>query len=173
MRRLRVVAVSISVLATAVVGACSAPPPPGTPPPVTVTPTIDAARVAPPEPVVPLVWPLTGVATAEVAPRPAVAVKIENTSAARPQSGLESADVVWETIVEFDVSRLVAVFHSQMPDEIGPVRSVRPMDIPIINPLHGLFVFSGGQAGILALVRDSTAQPLSHDAGVDGLYRVG
>ena len=173
MRRLRVVAVSISVLGTAVVGACSAPTPsPVTPPPATVTPTVDAARVAPPEPVVPLVWPLTGVATAEVVARPAIAVKIENTSAARPQSGLEYADVVWETIVEFDVSRLVAVFHSQMPDEIGPVRSVRPMDIPIINPLHGLFVFSGGQAGILALVRDSTAQPLSHDAGVDGLYRV-
>src|SRR5665647_1883874 len=155
MRRLRVVAASISVLATAVVGACSAPPP-----------------VTPPPPVVPLVWPLTGVATAEVALRPAIAVKIENTSAARPQSGLESADVVWETIVEFDVSRLVAVFHSQMPAEIGPVRSVRPMDIPIINPLHGLFVYSGGQPGILALVYDSTAQPLSHDAGVDGLYRV-
>ncbi len=172
MRRLRVVAVSISVLATGVAG-CSAPPtPPETPGPVTVTPTIDPARIAPPEPVVPVVWPLTGVATPEIAARPAIAAKIENTSAARPQSGLEYADVVWETIVEFEVSRLLAVFHSQLPDEIGPVRSVRPMDIPIINPLHGLFVYSGGQPGILALVYGSTAQPLSHDAGVDGLYRV-
>ena len=174
MRRLRVVAVSVSVLATVVVGACGAPPPPPvTPPPVTVTPTIDAARAAPPEPVVPLVWPLTGVATAEVVARPAIAVKIENTSAARPQSGLEYADVVWETIVEFDVSRLVAVFHSQMPDEIGPIRSVRPMDPLIASPLKGLIVYSGGQQGILNLIYSSSLQPISHDAGAAGLYRVG
>jgi hypothetical protein len=137
-----------------------------------VTPTIAPARVVPPEPQIPVVWPLTGVPTEEVAPRPAIAVKIENTSAARPQAGLENADVVWETIVEFDVSRLVAVYHSQMPEEIGPVRSVRPMDIPIASPLRSPFVFSGGQPGILNLVYRSTLQPLSHDAGVDGLYRV-
>jgi hypothetical protein len=160
------------MLTTAAMVACSAPAPIVTPPPVTVTPTIDASRTAPPEPVVPIVWPLTGVATAEVAARPAVAVKIENTSAARPQSGLQAADVVWETIVEFEVSRLVAVYHSQLPEEIGPVRSVRPMDIPIASPLLGLFVFSGGQPGILQLVYNSPMQPISHDAGADGLYRV-
>lgn len=172
MRRFRVAAVSVAVLATGVAG-CSAPPaPPVTPPPVTVTPTVDAARVAPPEPVVPLVWPLTGVATAEVAQRPAIAVKIENTSQARPQSGLENADVVWETIVEFEVSRLIAVFHSQLPDEIGPIRSVRPMDPLIASPLKGLMVFSGGQQGILNLIYSSSLQPISHDAGAAGLYRV-
>ena len=52
--------------------------------------------------------------------RPALAVKIENTAVARPQTGLDQADVVWETIVEFDVSRLIAVFHSQVPAEVGP-----------------------------------------------------
>ena len=173
MRRLRVVAVSVAVLATGVAG-CSAPPaPPVTPDPVTVTPTIDPARIAPPEPVVPVVWPLTGVATAEVVSRPAIAVKIENTNIARPQSGLESADMVWETIVEFEVSRFVAVFHSQMPDEIGPIRSVRPMDPLIASPLKGLIVFSGGQQGILNLIYSSSLQPISHDAGAAGLYRVG
>jgi hypothetical protein len=164
---------AVSVAAAVVLlAACSSPAPVVTPPPVTVEPSIDAIRTAPPEPAIPLVWPLTGVQTAEVANRPAIAVKIENTKQARPQEGLESADVVWETIVEFDVSRLVAVFHSQIPDEIGPVRSVRPMDIPIASPLRGPFVYSGGQPGILQLVYDSTLQPLSHDAGVDGLYRV-
>ena len=47
-------------------------------------------------------------------------MKIENTAVARPQTGLEQADVVWETIVEFDVSRFIAVFHSQVPAEVGP-----------------------------------------------------
>jgi hypothetical protein len=169
MRRLAAVSGAAAVV---MLSACSSPVPAVTPPPVTVTPAIEEVRATPPEPAVPLVWPLTGVQTAEVAARPAIAVKIENTKQARPQAGLEYADVVWETIVEFEVSRLVAVYHSQIPDEIGPVRSVRPMDIPIASPLRGPFVYSGGQPGILSLVYNSTLQPLSHDAGVDGLYRV-
>jgi hypothetical protein len=138
----------------------------------TVGPSLQADKVAAPEPVVPPTWPLTGVA-AEPVNRPALAVKIENTAVARPQSGLEQADVVWETIVEFEVSRLVAVFHSQTPAEIGPIRSVRPMDPAIVSPMNGLLTFSGGQPGILALVNESPVQVISHDAGAPGLYRLG
>ncbi|HEY0187459.1 MAG TPA: DUF3048 domain-containing protein [Cellulomonas sp.] len=137
----------------------------------TTAATITADKAAAPDPVLPTTWPLTGVA-GDVVERPALAVKVENTNAARPQSGLEQADVVWETIVEFDVSRFVAVYQSQVPETIGPVRSVRPMDTAIVSPLNGLLAFSGGQTGILALVDASTAQPLSFDAGVDGLARV-
>lgn len=137
----------------------------------TVPGTVTADKVAAPTPTAAPVWPLTGVA-GEPVQRPALAVKVENTDMARPQSGLDQADVVWETIVEFEVSRLVAVFQSQVPPTIGPVRSVRPMDLPIISPLHGLFAYSGGQPGILALVGPSGAQSLSHDSGVDGLARI-
>ena len=170
-RGVRAALVASVALALAGVAGCSAEAP-QTPDPSTVTPTIEPSRGTPPEPVVPIVWPLTGVETAEVAARPAVAVKIENTSSARPQSGLEQADVVWETIVEFEVSRFIAVFHSQVPGEIGPVRSVRPMDPAIVAPLRGLLVYSGGQPGILAMVKGSTVQSISHDAGAAGLYRV-
>lgn len=137
----------------------------------TVGPSLQADKVAAPEPVVPPTWPLTGVA-GEPVNRPALAVKIENTAVARPQSGLDQADVVWETIVEFEVSRLVAVFHSQTPSEIGPIRSVRPMDPAIVSPMNGLLTFSGGQPGILALVNESPVQVISHDAGAPGLYRL-
>lgn len=173
-RRLSVRAgAGVALLAlTALAGCTAAPQAPVVPDPVTVTPTIEPSRTTPPAPVVPIVWPLTGVETAEVAARPAVAVKIENTNVARPQSGLEQADVVWETIVEFEVSRLVAVYQSQVPAEVGPIRSVRPMDPAIVAPLHGLLVFSGGQPGILAMAAASPAQVISHDAGAAGLYRL-
>lgn len=138
---------------------------------VTQAPTIEPAKGAVPAPEVPPTWPLTGVA-GEPDPRPAIAVKIENTSSARPQSGLDQADVVWETIVEFEVSRFIAVFHSQVPEEVGPVRSVRPMDPLVVSPLGGLLVFSGGQPGILDLVAQSGVQVVSHDAGAPGLYRI-
>ncbi len=151
--------------------ACGAPATSGPAPTVTARAEVVADKQAVPAPEVPPVWPLTGVA-GQPDPRPAIAVKIENTSAARPQSGLEQADVVWETIVEFEVSRFVAVFHSQAPEEIGPIRSVRPMDPLIVAPLHGMLVFSGGQPGILAEAAASGAQIISHDAGAPGLHRV-
>lgn len=170
-RRSRTALVAVVAVTGAALAACT-PEPPESLPDVTATPDVAVEKATPPEPVEPTRWPLTGVITDEVAQRPAIAVKIENTRFARPQGGLESADMVWETIVEFEVSRFVAVYHSQMPEEIGPIRSVRPMDIPIAAPLRAPIVFSGGQRGILNLVAKSSLQAISHDAGAPGLFRV-
>lgn len=170
-RRRRGGAGAAAGLALLLLGACSAPAPEA-PPPVTVTPTVEPSRTTPPTPTVPVVWPLTGVATDAVAQRPAVAVKVENTSLARPQSGLEAADVVWETIIEFEVSRFVAVFQSQLPAEVGPIRSVRPIDPLVVAPLKGLIAYSGGQRRALDQIAASGVQTLSHDAGDGDMYRV-
>lgn len=179
-RRARGAVAGIGLLCALALTACTSatPQPAPTPDTVTIAPTVDPAKGAAPAPappvpvpVLPPTWPLTGIEGA-VAQRPALAVKIENTAMARPQTGLEQADVVWETIVEFDVSRFVAVFHSQVPAEVGPIRSVRPMDPLIVAPLHGLITYSGGQPGILELVQASGAQSISHDAGAPGLYRI-
>ncbi len=154
-----------------ILAGCAAEPP-QVPPPVTVTPTVDVTRSTPPAPAVPIVWPLTGVETDSLPDRPAVAVKIENSRLARPQTGLNDADMVWETIVDFDVSRLVAVYHSKTPSGIGPIRSVRPMDMAIVAPLHSPLVYSGGQSGILALVPKAGIQGMNNDYGAAGMYRV-
>lgn len=160
--------VALAVVASAwALAACTDPGPAPT-----ITPTVVADKAAAPSPVVPTVWPLTGV-EGEVVARPAVAVKIENTAQARPQTGLEGADVVWDEIVEFDVSRLVAVYHSDLPEEIGPIRSVRPADASIASPLRGVLAFSGGQEPILRVMRGTPLQLMSMDDGDDGFYRVG
>ena len=117
-------------------------------------------------------WPLTGVTTAAVADRPALAVKIENSVDARPQTGLNAADIVWEQVVEGGITRFVAVYHSTVPSQIGPVRSVRPMDPGIAAPLHGLFAFSGGQEPFVDAVAASGLQVLSQGRGAGGFYRI-
>jgi hypothetical protein len=99
-------------------------------------------------------------------------VKIENSADARPQTGLNSADIVWEEVVEGGITRFVAVYHSVLPPEIGPVRSVRPMDPAIAAPLHGLFAFSGGQPGYVDAVAAAGLQVLSFDNGTEGFYRI-
>jgi hypothetical protein len=134
------------------------------------TPTTSSA--APPPPPPPVLWPLTGLESGTVPPHPALAVKIENSVDARPQTGLNAADTVWEEVVEGGITRYVAVYHSTLPAEIGPVRSVRPMDPAIAAPLHGLFGFSGGQADYVSAVTDAGMQVLSFDNGDAGFYRI-
>ena len=103
--------------------------------------------------------------------RPALAVKIENSGDARPQTGLDQADNVWEEVVEGGISRFVAVFHSQVPAEVGPIRSVRPMDPAIVAPMHGLIAFSGGQPRFVNALKAAGVQTISQDAGAAGFYR--
>jgi hypothetical protein len=126
----------------------------------------------PPPPPPPVLWPLTGLESGQVPPRPALAVKIENSVEARPQTGLNAADVVWEEVVEGGITRYVAVYHSTLPPEIGPVRSIRPMDPAIAAPLHGLFAFSGGQRPFVDAVAAAGLQVVSHDAGAAGFHRI-
>jgi hypothetical protein len=89
--------------------------------------------------------PLTGlVDSGGAGTRPALSVKVENTDSARPQAGIEQADVLYEEVVEGNITRFVAVFNSEVPNVIGPVRSVRQEDPEIVWPLGGIFAYSGG-----------------------------
>jgi hypothetical protein len=116
-------------------------------------------------------WPLTGVPADAVADRPALAVKIENAVDARPQTGLAAADVVWEQVVEGGITRFVAVYHSDLPPEIGPVRSIRPMDPAIAAPLTGLLAISGGVPAYVTAAQDAGLQVLSQESRADGFHR--
>lgn len=112
--------------------------------------------------------PLTGLPLADQAKlrRPALTVKVENSPASRPQSGLDAADVVFEEIVEGGVTRFLAVFHSTDAELVGPVRSVRPSDPDIVAPFEGLFAYSGG---IPSFIQALQRAPGITDIGVDRL----
>ncbi|HUY62960.1 MAG TPA: DUF3048 domain-containing protein [Acidimicrobiales bacterium] len=100
--------------------------------------------------------PLTGAPApgGEVPLRPALAVKVDNYPTARPQSGLDQADVVFEEPVEGGITRLAAVFQCQGADLVGPIRSARAVDVPILDQLsRPLFIHAGGIAPVLGLLR--------------------
>jgi hypothetical protein len=90
--------------------------------------------------------PLTGLPdpSGTALTRPALTIKVENTPQALPQWGINEADVVYEEIVNGGITRLAAVFNSQAPAKVGPVRSVRPTDTQVVWPLGGIFAYSGG-----------------------------
>lgn len=78
--------------------------------------------------------------------KPAVAVKIENDPAARPQSGLEDADVVFEEVVEGGITRFMAIYHCSDGKRVGPVRSARYDDPMIALPFTNILAFSGANS---------------------------
>jgi hypothetical protein len=99
---------------------------------------------------------LTGVAADEsITNRPILAVKIDNVSRARPQWGLDGADAIIEENVE-GVTRFVGLFHSNLPDRIGPVRSARTGDLDLFAGMNRPIVgWSGGNAGVTAWIRSA------------------
>ena len=71
------------------------------------------------------------------------AIMVENTPDARPQSGLINADVVFEVVDEYGITRFVAVFSSYDSDLVGPVRSARPYYAEIARSFDPVYIFWG------------------------------
>ncbi len=119
----------------------------------------------------PTVWPLTGLpAEPEQTERRAIAIKIDNHPSARPQSGLEVADTVFELLVEGGTSRFLAVFHSTDSDYIGPVRSGRPTDPTLVKPIGAVFAISGAQDWVTSKINTAKV-PLIGDVR-PGMFRI-
>ncbi len=108
-------------------------------------------------------WPLNGMPLLAGQPNPhrrPLAVKIDNAPAARPHYGISQADMVWELLVEGFITRLATYYHSQDPQTIGAVRSVRFSDRYTTPMVRGSLVFSGASQLMEGLVRGDIASGL-------------
>lgn len=103
--------------------------------------------------------------------RAALAVKIDNVPNARPQAGINSADVVYVELVEGGQTRFAAVFQSENAGTIGPVRSMRTTDINLLRPLNSpLFASSGANDGVTSAVNASSLINVSASTGAGSAY---
>jgi len=92
---------------------------------------------------------------------PVLVVKIDDTTQAHPQIGLEDADIVYIEQVEGGLTRLAAVFSSVIPQRIGPVRSARISDIEIMSQFGRVaFAYSGAQRKLLPVIASANLQDL-------------
>ncbi len=116
------------------------------------------------------VQPLTGL-TGPVPNPPAAVVKIDNGTAAAPQTGLNAADIVIEEEVEGGVTRFAAVFHTTA-SIVGPVRSGRTTDLALVSSLGSpLLLYSGANQITEGILRSQPAiQNRSHDSS-SGYWR--
>ncbi|MEY2582092.1 MAG: hypothetical protein QOE09_1941 [Ilumatobacteraceae bacterium] len=113
------------------------------------------------------VMPLTGLPITDpaVAARVAVVVKISNDPGARPQSGLDSADIVFEAWGA-GPTRFATVFQSKDAPNVGPIRSARTQDVDLVGSFNGaVFACSGGNKGAIAAIRSSDLLVLTEGQG--------
>ena len=100
----------------------------------------------------PVLCPLTGQEADDeaLATRRVLAVKIENSPEARPQAGLAEADLVYEQEAEGGITRFNVLYHCGGSDRIGPIRSARPVDPPILQQFGDpLFVHAGSVDAVI------------------------
>ena len=78
-----------------------------------------------------------------------VMIVVENSGPARPQTGLQQADIVFEYISEYHITRMTAVYFNQVPKLVGPVRSCRMVNAYLDYAFDGLHMCSGASVGTL------------------------
>ncbi len=116
------------------------------------------------------VWPLTGLPlTGKLPAHPVYVVKVDNTSAATPQLGLDDADMIVEELVEGGLTRIAAFYYSTIPHQVGPVRSMRASDIGITEPANAFIVASGAAGKTMVLLNQAGIDRVTE--GAVGFYR--
>jgi hypothetical protein len=138
----------------------------------TPAPTRPATSTSSPSPSAPaqLRSPFTGEPVSSLTP--VLAVKIDNSALARPQTGLTDADIVYVLPVEGGLSRLMAIFSSHYPTVAGPVRSARQDDLTLLRQFgQPGFAYSGATPRLLRYIH-RTARIVNLYAGTtSGYYR--
>ncbi|MCG7377977.1 DUF3048 domain-containing protein [Paenibacillus sp. ACRSA] len=103
--------------------------------------------------------PLTGLPSNEAITNRPLAVMINNAPAARPQSGLSSADIILEVLAEGGITRFIAIFQSEGGAEtVGPVRSIRPYLIQLGESYDGVLVHAGGSPEAYSILQRQQKQ---------------
>ncbi|MFI9759418.1 DUF3048 domain-containing protein [Streptomyces sp. NPDC051963] len=103
---------------------------------------------------------------------PILAVKIDNARAARPHTGLDSANIVYVEQVEGGLSRLMAVYATKLPKVVGPVRSARESDLELLRQFdRPTLAFSGAQHKLLPLIDKAPLTARSPEEAPGAFYR--
>jgi Protein of unknown function (DUF3048) N-terminal domain/Protein of unknown function (DUF3048) C-terminal domain len=128
-----------------------------------------APTPAPARPKGPLLDPFTGKRVKALGP--VLAVKIDNIVYARPQTGLQSADLVYVIPVEGGLTRYMAVYSSRVPPTVGPVRSARESDLDLLRQFgRPAFAWSGATPHLVPFIERAPVVDL-YALQAGGYYR--
>lgn len=171
-RRRVLVPVLAAGLSVALLAACSGDGQPA------ASPASDSATPSPTASATPSTTPSAVSTDSPLSGRPdgagkrVLVVKLDNTPSAQPHRGLVDADMVFVEPVEWGLTRLAAVFATDVPAVAGPVRSARISDIDVFAPFGDIsFVYSGSQTRLIPKIKAADWTPVSPDFDSPGFHR--
>lgn len=98
--------------------------------------------------------PLTGLSFEEnITERRPIAIMLDNQYNARPQAALSEADVIYEILAEGLITRYMAIFYTNLPEHVGPVRSSRPYFVEKALEFDPYYVHVGGSMQALSDIK--------------------
>lgn len=104
--------------------------------------------------------------------KPVLVLKLDNVKNARPHEGINAADQIYVERIEGGYSRLIAVYATELPTSVGPIRSARPTDISILRQFGApAFGYSGAQTKLIPLLDKEPFVDISNRVTGDGWYR--
>ena len=103
-------------------------------------------------------------------PNVVLGIKNDNNLRARPQSGPQNADAVFEVLVEGGMTRFINVFYQSDTTYHGPIRSARPTDPTVLRPVNGVLVASGATSGLIPEILDIGVPVISDQR--TGFFRI-
>ncbi|MFM8922377.1 MAG: DUF3048 domain-containing protein [Candidatus Nanopelagicaceae bacterium] len=115
--------------------------------------------------------PTSAISGKEAIDGPLIAVKIDDTDQAHPQEGIDKADLIFIEQVEGGLVRLAALFSTEIPDRIGPIRSARISDLDLLAQFGKVaFFYSGAQSKLLPLIDQANLHNLGAQRESPKLY---
>ncbi len=104
--------------------------------------------------------------------RTVTGVMIENSTFARPQSGLGQAGVVFEAVAEAGITRFLALYQDTAPDSVGPVRSARPYYVQWDLGFDAAYAHVGGSPEALADIKAWNVRDLNQFYNGGAYHRI-
>ncbi len=107
----------------------------------------------------------------EESERPILGIMIENSEEARPQTGLDDAGIVFETVTEGGITRYLALYQEKIPETVGPTRSVRPYFVDWLMGFDASVAHVGGSEQALQMIEERDAKSINEFYNEAAFYR--
>ncbi len=100
-----------------------------------------------------------------------LSIMIENSEKARPQSGLDKANIVYEVLAEGGITRFLAIYYDQEAEEVGPVRSARPYFVSKSLEHQAIYVHVGGSEEAYNFIKEEKIDDINEFVDFEPFWR--
>jgi len=100
-----------------------------------------------------------------------LSIMVENSEGARPQSGLDKANIVYEVLAEGGITRFLAIYYDQDTEEVGPVRSARPYFVSKSLEHQAIYVHVGGSEEAYNFIKEENIDDINEFVDFQPFWR--